>query len=398
MNIVKFFARHPLLGLAIFASLLVGACYPTRLEADWPGLSTVGDQKDILLAYNDRIVMIDPTNGKPVELRNADGEVRLDDQGNARIWEFKGIEGQTSQFYSAPIQMDANTLLVPTYKPTDNRMFEVDLPSARVDGSGVAVPGHVVADVVKNDNLVFVGLSERNLVAYNSADMTEKWQINTDHGIWSHPLIVDNVMYFTSLDHFLYAINPDTGEEIWKLDLQGAAPGAPIFYNDHLYVGTFARKVFEISTEGQVTSEYATTDWVWGSPVIVDDILYVGDMGGHLYALNVGSGGLTERWTVKVADRAIRATPLITDDYIIVGSRNHNVYWLNREDGSVVNDVDGPRVRSLNGEVLSDLLLIEPSDQVDIPEPYVIVSSVANDNLLAAFTLSDGKRVWTYGR
>jgi outer membrane protein assembly factor BamB len=397
LNIVKFFARYPLLGLAIFASLLVAACYPTRLEADWPGLAVVGDQKDILLAYNDRIVMIDPTDGKPVELRNADGEVRLDDQGNARIWEFKGVEGQASQFYSAPVLLNDNTLLAPTYKPTDNRIFEVDLPTARVDGSGVPVSGHVVADVVKNDNLVFVGLSERNLVAYNADDMTEEWQINTDHGVWSHPLIVDNVMYFTSLDHFLYAINPETGDELWKLDLEGAAPGAPIFYNGHLYVGTFARKVFEISTDGQIISQYSTVDWVWGSPVIVNDILYVGDMGGHLYALNVGDG-LTERWTVKAAERAIRATPLVTDDYIIVGSRDHKLYWLNREDGSPITDVEGPRVRPLNGEILSDLLLIEPSDQVDIPEPYIIVSSVANDNLLAAFTLANGERVWTYGR
>lgn len=398
MNIVKFFARYPLLGLAIFASLLVAACYPVRLEADWPGIATIGDQKDILLAYNDRVVLINPENGKPVELRNADGEVRLDDQGNARIWEFRGEEGQTSQFYSAPILLNDSTLLVPTYKPTDNRIFEVNLPTARIEGSGVAVPGHVVADVVKNEDLVFVGLSERNMVAYDSADMTERWTINTQHGIWSRPLIVDDVMYFTSLDHFLYAVNPDSGEEIWKLNLQGAAPGAPILYNDHLYVGSFARKVFEISLDGKITSEFTTTDWVWGSPVIVDDILYVGDMGGHLYALNVGADGLTERWSVKPAERAIRATPLVTDDYIIVGSRDHKLYWLNREDGTQVNDVEGPRVRTLNGEILSDLLLIEPSEQVDIPESYVIVSSVANDNLLLAFTLANGKLVWTYGR
>lgn len=397
MNIVKSFARYPLLGLAILASLLVAACYPVRMEADWPGLATIGDQKDIILAYNDRIVMIDPVNGRPVQLRNADGEVRLDPEGNARIWEFTGVDGQASQFYAVPVLLDENTLLAPTYKPTDNLIFEVNLPTARIDRAGVPVPGHVVADIVRNDDLIFVGLSERNLVAYDSADLTPRWQVDTQHGIWSHPLVVDDVLYFTSLDHFLYAVNPDTGQEIWKLDLQGAAPGAPIFYEGRFYVGTFARKVFEISTAGEIMSEYSTDDWVWGSPAIVNDILYIGDMGGNLYALNTGDG-LSERWRKKVAERAIRATPLVTDDYIIVGSRDHKVYWLNRANGTPVTDVDGPRVRTLNGEILSDLLLIEPSDQVGIPEPYVIVSSVANDNLLAAFTLANGEPVWTYGR
>jgi outer membrane protein assembly factor BamB len=398
LNIVKFFARYPLLGLAIFASLLAAACYPVRLEADWPGIATLGDQKAIVLAYNDRVVMIDPVDGLPIQLRNADGEVRLDAEGKPRIWEFRGEDGQAAQFYSAPVLLDETTLLVSTYKPADNRIFEVNLPTARLDGAGAAVPGHVVADVVRNDDLVFVGLSERNLVAYDAADLTQRWQVDTQHGIWSHPLFVDDVMYFTSLDHFLYAVNPDNGDVLWKLDLQGAAPGAPVYYEGRLYVGTFARKVFEISTEGSIVSEYSTADWVWGSPTIVDDVLYVGDMGGHLYALNVGSSGLSERWTVKVAERAIRATPLVTDDYIIVGSRDHKIYWLNRGNGRPVTDVDGPRVRSLNGEILSDLLLIEPSNQVNIREPYVIVSSVANDNLLAAFTLSKGERVWTYGR
>jgi hypothetical protein len=79
---------------------------------------------------------------------------------------------------------------------------------------------------------------------------------------------------------------------------------------------------------------------------------------------------------------------LVTGEYVIVGSRDQKIYWLDQEDGSTFFS------REVAGEVLSDLLLIEPSETVDIPEPYVIVAIPANENALFAFTLQSGERVW----
>lgn len=394
----------PLLAALLGLMMALTACYPVRLEADWPGLRTIGDAQNILLTYNDRIVMIDPTDGKPVELRNPDGEVRLDDQGNPRVWEFMPEGTGPNHFFANPILLDEETLLAVGY---DFKIYEIDLVSARlnqahqvtgytdesgnrVGRSGTGVGG--IADPVLNNDQLYLGLNVRNLLAVDVPGFTQEWEAETQHGVWSAPVIVDDVMYFTSLDHNLYAVNPDTGEEIWRLDLQGAAPSAPLVYKDHLYVGSFARKVFKISLDGEIVDEFSTGDWVWGTPAIVDDVLYVGDMSGNLYAQDVSGEGFEPVWEQKIAARGIRATPLINGDYVIVGARDHKVYWVNREDGSVVFS------REVAGEVLSDLLLIEPSETVDIPEPYVVVSSVANNELLVAFTLENGEREWTYGR
>lgn len=396
---MRLLKRRPLLGVALFAGLFAAACYPVRLEADWPSLSLLGEEQNIVLSYHDRVVMIDPEDGLPVELRNADGEVRLDDQGNPRIWDFRGTEGQGTQFYASPIPLDADTLLIPSYKPTDNLLYELDLPTARVvDGAGTPVSGHVVADLVAHGDLVYVGFSERDFIAFDKSDMSERWRLTTEHGIWAEPLIVEDTLYLASLDHHLYALDAESGEVLWKVNLQGSAAGTPVFDQDRLYIGSFARKIFSISTQGEIVAEFATQDWVWGSPALLDGILYAGDMSGTVYALDARDDGLALLWRNKVAERAIRATPLVSEDYVIVGSRDHRLYWLNRGDGSQVNDVEGPRVRTLSNEVLSDLLLIEPGQGVDIPEPYVIASAAANDNLLVAFTLSKGERVWTYGR
>ena len=382
--------RRRLLLIALLAAVTV-ACVPIRQEASWPALSLIGDSQNIIMAYKDRIVMVNPEDGTAVKLRNADGEVRLDDDGNARVWEFMAGEGNgASQFYTDPVQVDNNTLLVAAF---NQRLYEVDLPTARSNNAdGVELPGQVVANPVVVDDLLLIGVNERHLIAFDAESDSERWRIETNQAVWSEPLVIEDVIYFTSLDHFLYAINAADGTELWKLDLGGAAPESPVFIDDFLYVGTFARKIFKISLEGEIVSEYETDDWVWGSPTVVDGVLYAADMGGAVYALELSGDGFRQIWKTQASERGIRTTPLVADEYVIVGSRDQKVYWLDQEDGSTFF------FRDVAGEVLSDLLLIEPSETVDIPEPYLVVATPSDAESMVAFTLQNGERTWTYQR
>ena len=403
MRIGKLSARYSFVGIAILLGVLVSACVPIRLEASWPALSIVQGTGDVLLTYNDRIVRVNPEDGQLIRLRNADGEVRLDEEGNPRVWEFTGTDGQARQFYSAPLQINDETLLVATYN--SHIMYEVDLPTARIiDSTEVNLPGQILAGLVQNDDTLYVGISERNMLALDRATFDQSWMFETEQGVWSGPVIVDGTLFFASLDHHVYALDAETGDQKWQLDLEGAVASTPLYHEGHLYVGSFARKIFDVDENGEILAQYPTEQWVWGSPTIVDNVLYATDLGGNVYALDTSDGGFSEIWQRKVADRGIRATPVVTDDYVIIGSRDHKIYWLDRATGETIQDeatvenVQNFRVRELAGEILSNMLLIEPSETVDIPEPYLIVSSVANQELLVAFKVSNGERVWSYGR
>ena len=392
MNISNFAIRYRWLAFAVVVLAVGAACVPIRQEASWPTLSTINDGQSILLTYNDRIVSVNAEDGVPVKLRTLDGEIKLDDEGRAVVWEFTGPQQAPNQFFSAPTLIDDETLLVLT---NDNkRLFEVNTrrPDIPLDTSGgVELSGQVVADALLFDNVLYVG-AERNLLAIDINSKTERWKFETGQGVWSQPLVVDDVLYFTSLDHFLYALDPVTGDELWRLDLEGAAPESPVLYEGRLYVGSFARKIFEISTDGEILNSYETDDWVWGQPAILDDVLYAADLGGMVYALNITGDGFVEQWKRQVSEDRISASPLVWDRFVVIGSRDHHVYWLTREDGLAVPDA----TRELKGEVLSDLMLIEPNETVDIPEPYVVVSTLSNEELLVAFKLQNGERVWTY--
>jgi outer membrane protein assembly factor BamB len=389
LNILTLFTQRWLFGAAVLLGLSTAACGPAPLGVGWPAVSKVGDQQNILLAFNNQVTLIDSSDGKPVELLNEDGNIRVDEAGNPRLWTVTGGE-QPAQFYSHPALLNDDSLLIAAY---DKKLFEVDVPTARVENpTGALTDGHVVAGVTLGDDLIYLGYSEGDLAAFNRSDLSEAWTFDTNHGVWDAPVLVDDTLYFSSLDHNLYAVDAETGDLRWALDLGGAATSKPLYANERLYIGSFARKVYEISTSGEILNEYATDDWIWGTPTIVDNVLYTADVGGNVYALNVDDG-FSLRWkAAKVAARAIRPTPLVADNYVVVTSRDQQVYWLNREDGSVITDW----TRQLQGEVLADILLIEPDEERGIDEPLVVVGTNVPQELLVAFTLERGERQWTY--
>ncbi len=366
--------------------LWVAACVPIRQEAGWPVLSTLGDGDSILLTYNNKITMIDAGNGQPVRLRNADGEIRVDEEGKARIWEFSGPEAAPNQFFSKPLQLDEDNLLVLS---NTERLFEVNL--ARADArleEGKELPGRVLASPLLGEELVYVG-AERTLLALERNSHQLRWSFETGQSIWSQPLLLDDMLLFTSLDHNLYALDPQEGTEIWRLDLGGAAPVAPVVYEGQLYTGSFSRKIFKISRQGRVLAEFSTEDWVWGAPAIVDGVLYAADLGGNVYALEIREESFRLLWQSEVSERAIRATPVASGEYVIVAARDQKLYWLDRDDGRTYF------TRELAGEIVSDMLLL---DQGADAEPLLAVSTLANEDALVAYGVQNGERRWTYSR
>ncbi|MBE0691444.1 MAG: PQQ-like beta-propeller repeat protein, partial [Anaerolineae bacterium] len=374
--------------------LLLSSCVPLPLDPRWASVALVDDGQKILFAFHDHVTLIDPVDGSLVELRDSEGRVRVDSEtGNALTWQVQVQANPATVFYYQPITIDENTLLLPSFS---RHFYEVDLDAARLlnpEGRLIdadTATSQIVANVLATDDTLYIPLSEGDVTAINRQDFSERWKFDTEFGVWAEPLLVDDVLYVTSLDHYLYALYADTGELRWKLDLGGAIASTPVYLDGYLYVGSFGRKLFKVADDGTIAAEYEAKNWIWGSPTIADGILYVGDSSGWVYALDISGSGMQLVWEQQVAERAIRATPVVADDKLIVASRDHRAYWLSRDTGSEIFR------RELVGEVLADMMVIEPSDSVNIPEPYLLISTMATEEALVAFTLESGERRWAY--
>jgi outer membrane protein assembly factor BamB len=379
------------LALIVF---IASGCVGTRLGVSWPAIRVIDDTQNILLAYNDQMLIVEPISGELIPLVDAQGDPRTDSDGNPRYWQLRaGDQGLAGgQFFGSPLLLDDDRLLAADH--TNNKLVEVDLNAARIDNpTGRPTEGKVLADLVSDGERVFLPFETHDLQALDLETFELEWSFDTeDNGVWSPPLLHDGVLYFAAMDQGLYAVDPETGEQRWRFDLTGAGASTPALYNETLYAGSFNRKVFAVSLDGEQIADYDTENWVWGAPVVADDVVYVADVGGFVYALDAAD--LSEIWKIQTAStRGFRPAPLVTEDYVIVASREGYVYWLNRADGAEVYR------REVNAEILSDILLVTPTISVngeDVPQPTVVVSTVALDRLLLAFDLIDASPKWTY--
>jgi outer membrane protein assembly factor BamB len=389
--------RAGMLVALLLAAIVLASCTGNRVEATWGSLSVVGNPATLIFAFYDRIVMLDPITGQPLQLVDNDGNTRLDDQGNPRIWEVPdaGQRNPQVQFYTAPVQLDNDTLLFTSYA---SRAYEVDMTTGRVDnGSGTPIGGQSVGNPLLVDNTLYLGYSQSNLQALDLSNNTfpPTWTLTTEHGIYGEPILLDGTIYTASLDHNMYALDAATGDVQWKTDMNGAVTSAPALSanSDALYVGSFGNALYKVNLDGQIVSSVPTSNWVWGTPAVSGDMVYFGDVSGNLYAAQDTGDALQLVWgPVPVATNSIVARPLVTDSAIIVGSRDKNVYWVDPANGSVL------QTRQTKGEVLGNMLLLEPSDSLSISEPIVVVSTMAHEELVIAFSLDTGERLWAYQR
>jgi outer membrane protein assembly factor BamB len=385
--------RYAALALIGAIGVLAG-CVPLPADANWGHLSIVDEY--IAVTFHDRMALIDPDDFRPVPLLDAEGQPRRDDQGNTRTWTLlSGARCIPDCFYAAPIRLDDDTLLLASY---NKRLVEVDIDAARIDETRSDIGGHIVGNPILTDELVVVPFSELDVVALSREDYSEVWRLDTERGNWAQPLylIEENLLIIPSMDHNLYAVDADSGDVRWTVDMEGAVGATPLLYDGYLYVGSFDGNVARITLDGQVTGTFTgAEEWIWGTPAIAPDedgnpILYTADSRGFVYALAVEESGFRELWRRQVAQQAIRSAPIVHNEYVIVASRDQNVYWLNRVTGDTIE------AQPAGGEVLADMLLIQPGAFSDIDQPTLIVLTMTLSPKFAVFNANTGGELGRY--
>ncbi len=373
-------------------ALALTGCVGARMGVSWPSVSLVElDGSDhIAIAYNNELSILTPANGAPARLISPiNGQPLRDNDNNPRTWTLRGSDNDGSQFYSAPLRLDEETLLV---ADNNRRLLKVDSVIAEVARS-IPLADKVVADPLVAGGLMILPYQNGGISARSLQDLQEVWSFPTEEGVWAQPLLAGDMVIIAGIDHNLYALRLETGQLLWSLDLGGSVASRPLLANDRLYVGSFNKSFYEISLDGIILSHYETQNWVWGSPAIDEyNIVYVADLSGFVHALDTESG-LMERWSRQIAERGIRAGPLVYQDRVFVASRDGKVYWLDRRDGELIN----AREIDERPELLGDMMLLEPSETLQIDEPLLLVTSVHDARLLIAFGI-DGRQTWVYPR
>jgi len=299
--------------VAVAAVLLSGCTGRAGLTNSWPGLSS--DDNAVYLASGQFLYAVSTDSGK-------------------ETWRYPASGSNSIHFIAQPVVASDGTIIVGS-SGSDHRLVALD-PSQLASNDGVMAPTEKwifsearsswVAGVLVLDDKVFAPNSDGNLYVVDLQTGSALQKINLGGALWAQPSTDDNLVYVASLDHFLYAIDPNTFEFAWPaISLGGAAPGRPLVGPDgNIYVGSFDSQVIKVDpATGASTLLTGTQGWVWDGPVSDGQNIYFGDLEGNISAVDAESGN--QLWSIQ-PDGPVVGSPLVASENIVFATESGSVY------------------------------------------------------------------------
>lgn len=154
--------------------------------------------------------------------------------------------------------------------------------------------------------------------------------------IRSSPAVANGTLFIGSLfpDNALYALDAGTGALKWRYQAGGTIRSSPAVDSGIVYFGSDDHYLYALDTAtSALLWRFKTGGAVRSSPRVANGVVYVGSDDGCIYALDADSGAL--KWTYHTGG-LIESTPAVADGLVFVGSFDHAVYALDAATGRVV--------------------------------------------------------------
>jgi len=201
----------------------------------------------------------------------------------------------------------------PTARRTEDVMAQANLsPAARRNN----------AQVAKDANLT---------IPDNLATTKCLWSFTTEEEIRSTPVVVGNMVFVSSYDTNLYAVDAKTGQFIWKAATTGGLSSTPCIGEGMVIVGSEDYKLYAFDlSKGQKMWEFPTGGPIRSSPRLHTNFAFFGSDDNHVYAVDIRTG--KQLWKSRTMGK-VRSSPIIFNGKVYIGSEDRNLYALEGSKG-----------------------------------------------------------------
>ena len=337
------------LTIALLASLLLSGCASGAVRGTtWPGLA----------ASNDVAFLADGSLVYAVSLKDG-----------SELWHYPEKGSSKLLYYSTPV-VTPNGLVIVGSAGSDHTLVAINPNDINAQTKTpveawkfTGAKDHWVAAPLVIENRLFAPNSDGNLYVFDLNDgQTNKQPVKVVElagHLWAQPVTNGQLVFVNSLDHSVFAIDKDSYKIVWHEDLGGAIPNSPVLGGDgSLYVGSFNSQLEKFDpANGDHQAVEKTTAWVWGTPSLMEDNLYFGDLNGNFYSFDTKEGKYN--WTPVKPNGPITASPLVFNDVILVATESGAIYEVNQEGQSKLWSQPGGKIYT-TPVLASDLVLVSP--------------------------------------
>ena len=322
-----------LIGVLLALAVVLSGCATGLTASGWPAMTA--DANNVYIAGGPYVYAVNLATG-------------------AQVWRFPE-KASANPFEAMPVLTSDGQLIVGGY---DKKLYSLNPKTGQSTWQFTNARDRWIGGVLAVNNMIYAPNADYNLYALNLRGELQ-WTFEADQSIWGAPVSDGTNIYFGTLGRKVYAVNAQTGKQVWVQKVDGAVLGSPVLGTDKtLYVGSYGGTVYALNmATGSTRSSSKASSWIWSGPALDSDTLFYGDGNGSLYAHPVSGTG--QPWNQPL-NGAITGIPLVSGDNVIVGTEAGNLYFIDRTGKN-------PRPISISGKVYAspiaagDLILVAPT-------------------------------------
>jgi len=148
-------------------------------------------------------------------------------------------------------------------------------------------------------------------------------------------IVADGKVFIGTIQGTLWALDRQTGQEIWKLSCDGSIQHSPAFGEGRVYVGDTAGTLWSVeASSGRPLWRFRSGKGGFvASPLLAGGTVFLGSRDGNFYAIDAATGQL--RWQYAT-EGPIRCTAALAGSRVVFASDDMHAYALNAGDGQLV--------------------------------------------------------------
>ena len=302
-----------LLVLLVLAGAVLTGCAVGIRAESTPGLTVTDDY--VYLSYMNSLFQLDRANG-------------------AQLSSFPEKTSANLAMYAPPVVDDGfvyfGDLANDFHKVSEANLKQVVWTFDQAKGWYQAKPA-------SENGLIIVPSTDRNIYAVDKETGTEVWVYRGEYAFITEPLVVDDKVIVSAQDHMVIVLDNSTGKELYRVEMKGAVLATPLYDpgSGSLFVGSLGREMISFDLEsGDVNWTYNPADLstIWATPVLLDNQLIFTDKTGKIIALDPETG--EDLWQNNAGGTVIAGVALVGDQGFLVAREDGTMSYYSSESQS----------------------------------------------------------------
>jgi outer membrane protein assembly factor BamB len=200
------------------------------------------------------------------------------------------------------------------------------------------------SSVVSDGQRLFIASRDKNLYALDPRSGRELWRVTAGDIMTATPALHGDLVIFAAYDGKVSAVSARNGSPRWTYDAKLAVAGDLTVSGGRLLLGSRSYDLIALdaATGRELWKRYYWFSWIESPPLVRDGVVYTGSSDAtNIYAWNLADGAL--RWRTAVPGYSWQRVAA-NDDLVIAGtagagaypgSRNGSLVALDRANGAI---------------------------------------------------------------